>query len=213
MNQIRRPMWQPPELCTPNLTSSSFIILHHPSSSFIILHHPSSSFILHHPSSSFIILHHPLLKTLISRQPLIQTFSNSSPCRSVAHAKRLIRSIDRCIIALATLYRLNSVRRYVRGLFRYRTIIRRYSYFHRFPGHLRRLPFNLADISHLNLQGLEHYRTFRLYPDGLRNFVHLFQNDPVFISRGTKPQAPPLYQLGLVLFCLALSQGVRELSF
>jgi len=61
---------------------------------------------------------------------------------------------------------------------------------------------------------LEHYHAFRLYPDELRNFIHLFGNDPVFISRGTKPQAPPpLYQLGLVLYRLAHSPGVRELSF
>jgi hypothetical protein len=117
------------------------------------------------------------------------------------------------IIALARHYRLMSVRRCIRKLRRYRSMIRRYRYFEHFLGHRRRLPFNRINISLFDLEGLEHYHTFRLYPDILRNFSRLFEKDQVFISRRSKPQAPPLYQLGLLLNRLAHQTDVRQLSF
>jgi len=39
------------------------------------------------------------------------------------------------------------------------------------------------------------------------------RDDQVFISRGSKPKAPPLYQLGLLLYWLAHQTDVRQLSF
>jgi len=69
------------------------------------------------------------------------------------------------------------------------------------------------NTSLFDLEGLEHYHPFRLYPDEVRNFVRLFENGQVFISRGSNPQAAPLYQLGLSLYRLAHQTDVRQLSF
>jgi len=44
-------------------------------------------------------------------------------------------------------------------------------------------------------------------------FFVLFENDQVFIHRGTRRQAPPLYQPGLLLYRLAHQTDVRQLPF
>ena len=61
-------------------------------------------------------------------------------------------------------------------------------------------------------RGIRHYRAFRMDHDQLPNIVQMFQDDPIFQSLGRKAQAPPLYQIGLLIYRKAHGHSMHVLE-
>lgn len=113
---------------------------------------------------------------------------------------KTVKRLKRYILTLAPLYQSQLVRHVLVYLCRVHTIISSYRYWNRYPGDRTRARFNEFGIDLFETREEEHFYAFRMTPPELRSLVSIFEHDLVFISTGPKPQAPPLYQIGLLLY-------------
>lgn len=74
-------------------------------------------------------------------------------------------------------------------------------------------PSSVSELCPLQSRGFGALSRLPLVPTRNAQRRPSFDNDHVFLPSGTKRQVPPIDQLGLLLYPLAHSDGVRHLSF
>ncbi|RXK39452.1 hypothetical protein M231_03285 [Tremella mesenterica] len=80
------------------------------------------------------------------------------------------------------------------------------------PNNAPRPSFYHSEILLFAERGIRHKQAFRMSPSHLDDIVDFFKDDPVFFSRGNKPQAPPKYQIGLLVYRMAHGHDCRTLD-
>ena len=63
-----------------------------------------------------------------------------------------------------------------------------------------------------DLRGSRHLSAFRMTHPQLLHLVSFFSDDIAFVSTVNKPQAPPLYQIGITVYRLAHGNDVRSIA-
>ena len=128
---------------------------------------------------------------------------------------KVIRSLEPLILSQIP-YRHREVnRRRLRVLIALCRHITSARYWDRFPvvdANLRHPSFYHHPIAITLERGTRHYHAFRMDHAHLLDITRLFELDPIFQSKGRKPQAPPLYQIALFVFRMAHGHSMHVLE-
>jgi len=132
------------------------------------------------------------------------------------HRRRILRELEDLAAELIPLYHIQYVRSILVRISLAHRYISSFRYWERYTDDVGTIStrkysprrFELFDM----LRGPRHIAAFRMDHPTLLQVVHFFKNDIVFMSFGPKPQAPPLYQIGVAIYRLAHGHDVRSIS-
>jgi hypothetical protein len=129
--------------------------------------------------------------------------------------KRYLRFLEQTIIELLPLWRRQIVKKGVRQLCLLHHAISSTRYLdrpsqaqqtHVLPGIYGAVPIMFVDDT------CRHYEAFCVTTQQLDDIVARFDDYPGFWTGSRKPQAPPKYQFGVLLYRMAHGHGVRQIA-
>lgn len=135
------------------------------------------------------------------------------PLKSLRY--QYLKEVEELCMELFPYRHLEHVHRRLDHLFRLHGFISYNRYWDRYPIENLGTPrpsFYHDGIISFDLRGSRHLSAFRMTHNQLLHLVSFFNDDIAFAPSGNKPQAPPLYQIGLTVYRFAHGHDVRSIA-